>query len=115
MQRPRTHSEELKELYLVLDLDYTLLDSTQLVDLSSDEEYLKSNLESQTNPLQGKCMLQVLNSLCYLAWSGAFFFSCMSLVYYYLVYILLVGLTRGSELLIKSYMMTTHKPISRKE
>lgn len=35
-----------KKLYLVLDLDHTLLNSTQLVDLTSEEEYLKSEAES---------------------------------------------------------------------
>ena len=38
-----------KKLYLVLDLDHTLLNSTQLIDLTSEEEYLKS----QSDSLQG--------------------------------------------------------------
>ncbi|KAF7154503.1 hypothetical protein RHSIM_Rhsim01G0035300 [Rhododendron simsii] len=35
-----------KKLYLVLDLDHTLLNSTRLVDLTPDEEYLKSQIDS---------------------------------------------------------------------
>ncbi|KAL7224238.1 hypothetical protein ACSBR1_025659 [Camellia fascicularis] len=35
-----------KKLYLVLDLDHTLLNSTRLVDLTPDEEYLKSQTDS---------------------------------------------------------------------
>ncbi|KAF8389203.1 hypothetical protein HHK36_025896 [Tetracentron sinense] len=35
-----------KKLYLVLDLDHTLLNSTRLVDISSEEEYLKSQTDS---------------------------------------------------------------------
>jgi RNA polymerase II C-terminal domain phosphatase-like 3/4 len=38
-----------KKLYLVLDLDHTLLNSTQLIHLTSEEEYLKS----QSDSLQG--------------------------------------------------------------
>ena len=38
-----------KKLYLVLDLDHTLLNSTELRDMTSEEEYLKS----QTDSLQG--------------------------------------------------------------
>ena len=38
-----------KKLYLVLDLDHTLLNSTRLEDISSEEEYLKC----QTDSLQG--------------------------------------------------------------
>ncbi|XP_043702341.1 RNA polymerase II C-terminal domain phosphatase-like 4 [Telopea speciosissima] len=35
-----------KKLYLVLDLDHTLLNSTRLVDLNSKEEYLKDHTDS---------------------------------------------------------------------
>ncbi|KAJ4959588.1 hypothetical protein NE237_026699 [Protea cynaroides] len=35
-----------KKLYLVLDLDHTLLNSTRLADLSSKEEYLKDHTDS---------------------------------------------------------------------
>lgn len=38
-----------KKLYLVLDLDHTLLNSTRLEDINSEEEYLKS----QTDSFQG--------------------------------------------------------------
>ena len=38
-----------KKLCLVLDLDHTLLNSAQLMDLRAEEEYLKS----QTSSLQG--------------------------------------------------------------
>ncbi|KAL6973831.1 protein-serine,threonine phosphatase [Sarracenia purpurea var. burkii] len=40
-----------KKLYLVLDLDHTLLNSTRLLDITPDEEYLKC----QTDSLQGRC------------------------------------------------------------
>ncbi|KAF5199651.1 Rna polymerase ii c-terminal domain phosphatase-like, partial [Thalictrum thalictroides] len=35
-----------KKLYLVLDLDHTLLNSTRLLDISPEEEYLKSKVDS---------------------------------------------------------------------
>lgn len=35
-----------KKLYLVLDLDHTLLNSTQLMHMTSEEEYLKSQIDS---------------------------------------------------------------------
>uniref|UniRef100_A0A2P2JTW4 RNA polymerase II C-terminal domain phosphatase-like 4 n=1 Tax=Rhizophora mucronata TaxID=61149 RepID=A0A2P2JTW4_RHIMU len=35
-----------KRLYLVLDLDHTLLNSTQLMHLTSEEEYLKGRADS---------------------------------------------------------------------
>ncbi|GFZ03413.1 C-terminal domain phosphatase-like 4 [Actinidia rufa] len=35
-----------KKLYLVLDLDHTLLNSTRLLDITPDEEYLKSQTDS---------------------------------------------------------------------
>lgn len=35
-----------KKLYLVLDLDHTLLNSTRLIDVTPDEEYLKSQTDS---------------------------------------------------------------------
>ncbi|KAK3030423.1 hypothetical protein RJ639_037552, partial [Escallonia herrerae] len=38
-----------KKLYLVLDLDHTLLNSTRFLDITLEEEYLKS----QTHTLQG--------------------------------------------------------------
>ena len=41
-----------KKLYLVLDLDHTLLNSTRLDDLSSEEDYLMS----QTDSFEGKSM-----------------------------------------------------------
>jgi RNA polymerase II C-terminal domain phosphatase-like 3/4 len=38
-----------KKLYLILDLDHTLLNSTQLMHMTLDEEYLNG----QTDSLQG--------------------------------------------------------------
>lgn len=40
-----------RKLYLILDLDHTLLNSTLLVHLNPEEEYLKSQADS----LQGSC------------------------------------------------------------
>jgi RNA polymerase II C-terminal domain phosphatase-like 3/4 len=42
-----------KKLCLVLDLDHTLLNSTQLIHMTSEEEYLKA----QTDSLQGSSVL----------------------------------------------------------
>jgi RNA polymerase II C-terminal domain phosphatase-like 3/4 len=42
-----------KKLYLVLDLDHTLLNSTQLIHITPEEEYLKA----QTDSLQGSSVL----------------------------------------------------------
>ncbi|CBI21670.3 unnamed protein product, partial [Vitis vinifera] len=44
-----------KKLYLVLDLDHTLLNSTRLLDITPEELYLKN----QTDPLQGMICLPV--------------------------------------------------------
>lgn len=60
LQGLRLHNEEIsrlrdsdmkhllrhKKLYLVLDLDHTLLNSTQLVDLNSEEVYLMTQADS---------------------------------------------------------------------
>ena len=56
-----------KKLYLVLDLDHTLLTSTRLLDITPDEEYLNS----QTDSLQGKMYYQFV------------YFSCGSLVWFH--------------------------------
>eukprot|EP00261_Vitis_vinifera_P016434 XP_010645384.1 PREDICTED: RNA polymerase II C-terminal domain phosphatase-like 4 [Vitis vinifera] len=50
-----------KKLYLVLDLDHTLLNSTRLLDITPEELYLKN----QTDPLQGglKGNLFMLNTM----------------------------------------------------
>lgn len=45
-----------KKLYLVLDLDHTLLNSTTLLQMTAEEEYLKS----QTDSLQGTVLLNFL-------------------------------------------------------
>ncbi|KAF5208448.1 Rna polymerase ii c-terminal domain phosphatase-like [Thalictrum thalictroides] len=42
-----------KKLYLVLDLDHTLLNSTRLLDISPEEEYLKSKVDSLQDILKG--------------------------------------------------------------
>lgn len=42
-----------RKLYLVLDLDHTLLNSTRLIDLTSEEEYLKSQTDSLQDVLKG--------------------------------------------------------------
>lgn len=49
-----------KKLYLVLDLDHTLLNSTRLDDLSSEEEYLMS----QTDSFKGKSMYFIFILYC---------------------------------------------------
>lgn len=36
----------LRKLYLVLDLDHTLLNSTPLMTLTTEEEYLKNQIDS---------------------------------------------------------------------
>lgn len=38
-----------KKLYLVLDLDHTLLNSTRISDISAEEEYLKDTLPGVTS------------------------------------------------------------------
>ncbi|KAK4257542.1 hypothetical protein QN277_007116 [Acacia crassicarpa] len=43
----------LKKLYLVLDLDHTLLNSTQLVDLNSEEVYLLNQADSLADVSKG--------------------------------------------------------------
>jgi len=45
-----------KKLYLVLDLDHTLLNSTRLVDVIPEEEYLLG----QTDSLEGMAPLQII-------------------------------------------------------
>ncbi|KAL6984904.1 protein-serine,threonine phosphatase [Sarracenia purpurea var. burkii] len=42
-----------KKLYLVLDLDHTLLNSTRLLDTTPDEEYLKNQTDSAQDVLGG--------------------------------------------------------------
>ncbi|XAR66769.1 Phosphoprotein phosphatase [Bertholletia excelsa] len=42
-----------KKLYLVLDLDHTLLNSTRLVDMTADEGYLQSQIDSLQDISQG--------------------------------------------------------------
>ncbi|XP_010265619.1 PREDICTED: RNA polymerase II C-terminal domain phosphatase-like 4 isoform X2 [Nelumbo nucifera] len=42
-----------RKLYLVLDLDHTLLNSTRLIDLSPEEEYLKGQTDSLNDVLNG--------------------------------------------------------------
>ena len=51
----------LKKLYLVLDLDHTLLNSTQLFDLHPDEVYLMG----QTDSLEGKLCYTMLFCFCF--------------------------------------------------
>ena len=50
----------LKKLYLVLDLDHTLLNSTQLVDLRPEEFYLIG----QTDSLEGILCFTVFFKFC---------------------------------------------------
>lgn len=42
-----------KKLYLVLDLDHTLLNSTRFVDITPEEEYLKNQTDSLQDALKG--------------------------------------------------------------
>ncbi|XP_055960524.1 RNA polymerase II C-terminal domain phosphatase-like 4 isoform X3 [Mercurialis annua] len=42
-----------RKLYLVLDLDHTLLNSTQLIHLTPEEDYLKSQIDSVQDGLNG--------------------------------------------------------------
>ncbi|KAK3041809.1 hypothetical protein RJ639_000325 [Escallonia herrerae] len=42
-----------KKLYLVLDLDHTLLNSTRLLDITPEEEYLRSQTHALQEPLKG--------------------------------------------------------------
>ncbi|GMY35638.1 RNA polymerase II C-terminal domain phosphatase-like 4 [Fagus crenata] len=46
-----------KKLYLVLDLDHTLLNSTQLIHLTSEEEYLKSQSDSLQDVSKGSLFM----------------------------------------------------------
>lgn len=48
-----------KKLCLVLDLDHTLLNSTQLIHVTSEEEYLKSQADS----LQGRSVTLLCDSV----------------------------------------------------
>lgn len=61
-----------KKLYLVLDLDHTLLNSTRLLDLTPEELYLKN----QTDSLQGIIRIPV-----YFILSGIIIYSPNSVVY----------------------------------
>ncbi|KAG8651750.1 hypothetical protein MANES_06G019000v8 [Manihot esculenta] len=46
-----------KKLYLVLDLDHTLLNSTQLMHMTSEEEYLKSQIDSLQDVSNGSLFM----------------------------------------------------------
>ncbi|KAL4654354.1 hypothetical protein ACB092_01G372300 [Castanea dentata] len=46
-----------KKLYLVLDLDHTLLNSTELRDMTSEEEYLKSQTDSMQDVSKGNLFM----------------------------------------------------------
>ncbi|KAG7942585.1 hypothetical protein I3843_16G110800 [Carya illinoinensis] len=46
-----------KKLYLVLDLDHTLLNSTQLIHMSPQEEYLKSQTDSLQDVSKGSLFM----------------------------------------------------------
>ncbi|PON92284.1 FCP1-like phosphatase [Trema orientale] len=53
-----------KKLYLVLDLDHTLLNSTQLVHLTSEEEYLKTQAASFQDVSEGSLfMLEAMHMM----------------------------------------------------
>ncbi|KAK4604743.1 hypothetical protein RGQ29_012993 [Quercus rubra] len=49
-----------KKLYLVLDLDHTLLNSTELRDMTSEEEYLKSQTDSPQDVSKGNLFMLTL-------------------------------------------------------
>ncbi|EEF36151.1 RNA polymerase II C-terminal domain phosphatase-like 4 [Ricinus communis] len=46
-----------RKLYLVLDLDHTLLNSTQLMHLTAEEEYLKSQIDSMQDVSNGSLFM----------------------------------------------------------
>ncbi|KAF9662758.1 hypothetical protein SADUNF_Sadunf18G0087500 [Salix dunnii] len=46
-----------KKLYLILDLDHTLLNSTQLMHMTSDEEYLKGQTDSLQDVSKGNLFM----------------------------------------------------------
>ncbi|KAE8124513.1 hypothetical protein FH972_019391 [Carpinus fangiana] len=46
-----------KKLYLVLDLDHTLLNSTQLMHMTSEEEYLKAQIDSLQDVSKGSLFM----------------------------------------------------------
>ncbi|KAL5547488.1 hypothetical protein UlMin_002719 [Ulmus minor] len=52
-----------KKLYLVLDLDHTLLNSTRIIDMTPDEEYLKSQAASMQDSEGSLYLLETMHMM----------------------------------------------------